>query len=168
VLERARVIRRTSAGAAAAIGGGVARRFMRLPRSERRLALGAALLMGGIRIALAIAPLRVVRRLLAVDRERRSHRSRIRRGAADAHAVARAVTRAGAVLPGATCLVRALALHRMLGRRGHRARLLIGFERSASGPVAGHAWVESAGAVFGMSGEGSRYAPAVRPVGSRR
>jgi hypothetical protein len=138
---------------------GLVRRCLRLPGPGRRLALRAALLMSAIRVALAVAPLGRVRGALSLRPGRSSG------AAAGAGDVARAVARAGAAVPGATCLVRALALDRMLRARGHPARLVIGFARTPSGSLRGHAWVESGGAVFGGPDDPSRYAAAGRPPG---
>lgn len=47
-----------------------------------------------------------------------------------------------------TCLVRACALHWMLGRRGIPSRLCIGVNRSPAG-IHAHAWVEVSGEAVG-------------------
>ena len=125
--------------------GSLARRFASLRPSERRLVVRAALLMGAIRVALSFLPVRAVRRALV-----RGRRARASSGAAPG-GLARAVIRAGTVVPGATCLVQALALTAMLERRGHAAQLVVGFGRTPLGSLDGHAWVETEGAVIGGS-----------------
>ena len=63
---------------------------------------------------------------------------------------ARAVTRASAYVPRATCLAQALAVQVLLQRRGCTADLRIGLARGGLQRVEGHAWVECHGkVVFG-------------------
>lgn len=139
-----------------------ARRFRHLDPAERRLVLEAALFTVAVRLALSALSLRTVRGLLA----------RIPAVAGPvsgqaASSIARAVTRARAVVPGATCLVRALVVRTLLVRRGHSAHLRLGFVRSEGGVLSGHAWVESEGRVFDDTGEASGYAPAPDFAGQR-
>lgn len=139
-----------------------ARRFRHLDPAERRLALEAALFTVVVRVALSALPVRTVRGLLA------HIPSAARPVSGDAgSSIARAVTRAGAVVPGATCLVRALVLRTLIERRGRSAHLRLGFVRSEGGALSGHAWVESEGRVFDDTGEASRYAPAPDLAGQR-
>ncbi len=132
-----------------------ARRFRHLDPAERRLVLEAALFAVAVRVALSALSLRTVRGLLA-------HIPAVARPVSGdvASSIARAVTRARSVVPGATCLVRALVVHTLLVRRGHSAHLRLGFVRSEKGVLSGHAWVESEGRVFDDTGEASTYAPA--------
>ena len=139
-----------------------ARRFRHLDPAERRLALEAALVTAAVRLALSGLSLRTVRGLLA-----RIPAVRCPLPAERAESVARAVTRARAVVPGATCLVRALVVRALLVRRGHAAHLRLGFVRSEGGALGGHAWVESDGRVFDDTGEASCYAPAPDVAGQR-
>ena len=139
-----------------------ARRFRHLDPAERRLVLEAALFTVAVRVALSVLSLRAVRGLLA----------RIPAVACPisgdvASSIARAVTRARAVAPGATCLVRALVVRTLLMRRGHTAHLRLGFVRREGGALSGHAWVESEGCVFDDTGEASGYAPAPDFAGQR-
>jgi hypothetical protein len=139
-----------------------ARRFRHLDPAERRLALEAALLTVAVRVALSVLSLRTVRGLLA----RIPAVARPVSGDA-ASSIARAVMRTRAVVPGATCLVRALVVQALLVRRNHSAHLRLGFVRSAGGVLSGHAWVESEGRVFDDTGEASGYAPAPDFAGQR-
>ena len=132
-----------------------------LESAERRLALEAALLTVAVRLGLSALSLRTLRGLLA-----RLSPARPRR-AESAETIALAATRAGAVVPGATCLVRALVAEALLRRRGHAARLRVGFRRGEAGVLSGHAWVESDGRVFDDAGEASRYTPAPATAGWR-
>ena len=84
-----------------------------------------------------------------------------------ASSITRAVTRARNVAPGATCLVRALVVRTLLVRRGHTAKLRLGFVRREGGVLSGHAWVESEGRVFDDTGEAPCYAPALDFAGQR-
>jgi hypothetical protein len=139
-----------------------ARRFRHLDPAERRLALEAALFTVAVRLALSALSVRTVRGLLA----RIPTAARPISGDA-ASSIARAVTRARAVVPGATCLARALVLRTLIERRGRSAHLRLGFVRSEDGALSGHAWVESEGRVFDDTGEASRYAPAPGFAGPR-
>ena len=139
-----------------------ARRFRHLDPAERRLALEAALFTAAVRLALSGLSLRTVRGLLA-----RIPAAPRPLPTESAERVARAVTRARAVAPGATCLVRALVVRALLVRRGHTAHVRLGFVRSAGGALSGHAWVESDGRVFDDTGEASRHAPAPDVAGQR-
>ena len=138
------------------------RRFCHLDPAERRLVLEAALLTVAVKVALSALSLLTVRGLLA----RIPAVARPVSGDA-ASSIARAVTRARAVVPGATCLVRALVVQALLVRRGHSAHLRLGFVRSEGGALSGHAWVESEGRVFDDTGEASGYAPAQGFAGQR-
>ena len=139
-----------------------ARRFRHLDPAERRLVLEAALFTVAVRLALSALSLRTVRGLLV-------HIPSVARPISGdaASSIARAVTRARAVVPGATCLVRALAVQALLVRRGYSAHLRLGFVRREGNVLSGHAWVESEGRVFDDTGEASRYAPAPGFAGQR-
>ena len=52
-----------------------------------------------------------------------------------------AVSRVSRLVPGATCLTQALALQRLLRRRGLASRVEVGFLRSEGRDVKGHAWL---------------------------
>ncbi len=139
-------------------------RLSRLDRSEHRLlTFRAALLMGAVRLGLMILPVEALRGLLSRLALRPSRLS----GTSRSDDIARAVTRASMVVPGATCLVRALALEALLERRGYPARLRIGFARTEGGSLSGHAWVEAAGTVFGAAGDPVPHAPATSPEPGR-
>ena len=65
---------------------------------------------------------------------------------ADKRHLARTVDRAARFVPGATCLVRALAGAHLLAAAGQRAEVFIGVRRRA-GALEAHAWLESGGQV---------------------
>ena len=132
-------------------------RFIRRPPSEQRLALLAALVMAAVRLGLAIASVRTVRRILDRAVARPAAGSPVPSAPDE---VGLAVARAALVVPGATCLVQSLALEALLRRRGCPARLCVGFARGAGRDLAGHAWVESAGWASAGAGEIAGYAGA--------
>ena len=137
------------------------RRFMRLDPADRGAAVEAAVLMAAVAVALTAVRTGAVRAALgrlAVPRRAAAGARRRESGAAAAE-VERAVRRAAAVVPRASCLVQALAAEAMLGRRGCPARLHVGFARGAGGALGGHAWVESGGCV--VAGGGPADAPGV-------
>jgi hypothetical protein len=115
------------------------RKFWWLPARDRGLLLIALLLLGAIRLGLALLPFQTVRRLL----------SRLSRAPAgqmpEENAVRRVVWAldvASHILPGSTsCLPRALAGHLLLARRGVVATLQIGVARGAAGQLEAHAWI---------------------------
>lgn len=122
--------------------------------AERSLRLEAVLLVAAIRVGLWLLPLRALRRWLALLG--RAPRAPWEAGSPDR--VARAVARAGRSVPRATCLAQALAGQVLLERRGHPARLRIGFRWSDDRRLEGHAWVESAGRIVTGGAELARHA----------
>lgn len=76
-----------------------------------------------------------------------SDTSRVAAPSLPASSVRRAVERAARVLPGATCVPQALAVHWMLARRGYCSKIVIGVERNHLQTVSAHAWVESGNVV---------------------
>ena len=63
-------------------------------------------------------------------------------GADSVTAVERALWRASRLVPGSTCIHRALAAQKMLIRRGFGARVVIGL-RKRHAQLEGHAWIEA-------------------------
>jgi hypothetical protein len=124
--------------------------------ADRGLLVSALCLVSAIRLGLLVLPLRMVGRVLGwlVSRE-----PGVARDLALANRVARAVTRAGRVIPSATCLTQALAAQLLLERHGFPARLHIGVVRDGRQAVRGHAWVESGGKVVIGGPDLSTYVP---------
>jgi hypothetical protein len=123
------------------------RRFLRLPGRERWLRLRALGRVAEARLRLSFLPFRRVRSwcdAAAIPAD----------GPADRFSPAdvdRAVRSAATFVPGATCLVRAMAARVLLGRCGHPSRLLLGLRRGEGGDLDAHAWVEcGAGTVVGQ------------------
>ena len=130
-------------------------RFRRRSPVERRvlaLALGAVVV---VRLALTVAPsrliIRAVRRLTERDRRPRHDASRRLSSATIVWAV-EAVAR---YIPGATCLTQALAAQFLLQRYDVAATLCIGVARSHAGDFRAHAWLEREGRII-LGGEQSR------------
>jgi len=132
---------------------------MRRHPAEWGLAAVAAVLMAGVRLGLAVRSVGTVRRWL--DRVVVGGTSGLAPSAPDD--VALAVARAAPVVPGATCLVQSLVLEALLRRRGHPARLCLGFARPSGLDIAGHAWVESAGWASPGAAEAAGYVRARAP-----
>jgi hypothetical protein len=116
-------------------------RLMRLCIAEVRLLLRAGLTLAATRLAITLLPFAGTRRLLQVPLP--SGQPTL-----PPEQVAWAVQATARLVPGATCLVRALALERMLRRDGQPARLTIGVAKVPGAPLAAHAWVESDGVVL--------------------
>ncbi|HUL02175.1 MAG TPA: lasso peptide biosynthesis B2 protein [Gemmatimonadales bacterium] len=120
------------------------RRFLALPPAERRAVVGAAVLIGAVRMGLPLLPFRNFRRLLAFFSHGRAAHP------LPADRVAWAVATAARRVPGPnTCLVQALAAQALLARHGHVTELRIGVARAGEG-IEAHAWLEQHGRpVFG-------------------
>ncbi len=115
-------------------------RWRRLRAPEKRLRVSALCAVAGARLALTILPfarLRASSSRIATAGPRRPTRA-----GPTPPEVDRAVSSAARFVPGATCLVRALAAQWILHRSGRRAALRIGVAQHANGTVDAHAWVE--------------------------
>lgn len=119
------------------------RRYLSLPRSERRLFHEAWRALLSARLRLAAGSFR-------------SARAWSERGALGTLApgapqeVAAAVRRAARGVPGALCLAQALAARVLLRRRGVPAELCLGAGQAERGGFVAHAWLEHGGeVVFG-------------------
>jgi Transglutaminase-like superfamily len=132
-------------------------RFAALEPAERRLMLRAWATVALLRAATLLVSYGRVRGIVA-----RLGRSGRGAGAGTRPApeqIARAVMRAGALVPGGrNCLVRALAAEALLARFGYPVALRFGIARTASGALIGHAWLESDGHVLVGDFEPDRYA----------
>jgi len=118
-------------------------KLWRLDPAERRLLLGAAVLLGGVRVGLLLLSFGRLQRILTLPA--RGHAKH----PMPAGRIAWAVAAAGRRVPGATCLVQALAAQVLLARHGHVAELRIGVARTTEG-IEAHAWLERDGEpIFG-------------------
>ena len=116
---------------------------------ERRLLAGVALLLVGLRVALALLPYRIVRRLLdgpasdgLLTAEPAIPEPRRRQMIWAVEAVGRRV------LGDSPCLPQALALRWMLRRHGEDTTLHIGVRKAQAGDLLAHAWLEQDGVVL--------------------
>jgi hypothetical protein len=121
------------------------RKYLRLPATDRRFLVKAALLLGVVRLGLWLLPFQTLRRLLArmtceTTTLHDAEQTSIER-------IAWTVAGASQYIPMATCLTQALTTQVLLGWQGHAARLCIGVARSESGQFQAHAWVECQGRV---------------------
>ena len=67
------------------------------------------------------------------------------------------------IVPGATCLTQALALHYLRARAGHPTRIRIGVRRRDDGRIAAHAWLVDGDIVLigGQDEQLARFTPLV-------
>ncbi len=118
-------------------------KLWRLAPAERRLILGAALLLCGVRVVLSLLAFDKLQRLLVFLAHGHA------RDSLPVERIAWAVTAAGRRIPGATCLAQALTAQVLLARYGHVAQLRVGVARATEG-IEAHAWLERYGVpIFG-------------------
>ena len=135
-----------------------------MPSQERWLLARCVAVVAATRLALWIAPYRVVRD--ATDRLSRPVSGR-RLPPGEADRIAANVERAGRVIRDASCLTQALAARVLMRRNGLDARLRLGVRRGRSGSMEAHAWIESDGRVVVGAGEIGSFAPLRGPVRDR-
>jgi hypothetical protein len=133
--------------AAARRGRSLLRRFLRQSPARQQLLLRAVWTLFLVRVALWVAPSRLVLRWVDAKLPPESSPD-----AADARddvkKVTLAVEAAGRRMPwAATCLTQALAAQALLARQGYRAALKIGVARGRQGEFKAHAWLEHRGEV---------------------
>ena len=115
-------------------------RWMALPSRRKALLVEALLLVSAVRATLSVVPYR--RRSSVLRRLDRMVPESARRTTPDD--AAWAVSRASRLVPGASCLTRAIALELLVGRdAGTGVVFRIGVRRGASGGIEGHAWIET-------------------------
>lgn len=115
-------------------------RWRRLRAPEKRLRVSALCAVASARLALTLLPfarLRASSARVATGAPRRPSRA-----GPTPPEVDRAVSSSARFVPGATCLVRALAAQWILRRAGRRAALRIGVAQRGDGALDAHAWVE--------------------------
>jgi hypothetical protein len=120
------------------------RRFLELPRADRRLLLTSAVLVPATRVGLWVLPFTTVRGLLGRLAPEPPPSSS---GGHPVQRIRRAISLVSRYVPGASCLTRALSAQALLRRDGHPASLHIGVAREDDGQLVAHAWVESNGRV---------------------
>lgn len=114
------------------------RKFRDLSRPDRNLLCAAWVSLIRARIAVSVFSLPRLRRNLPPAA----------RPGADPLRIAWALHAASRFVPRSTCLVRALAAHRLLAKHGHASDLRIGVAKSDEAGLAAHAWVECGGTVL--------------------
>jgi hypothetical protein len=128
-------------------------RLIRLSPPERRLLVRAAWLLVLLRLALAALPLPLLERLVR-------RLARARSGTAPSvDQIGWALAAAARRVPGASCLVQALAARILLGRQRIPAVVRLGVARERGAALASHAWVESEGRVVVGDAHLDRYVP---------
>lgn len=143
------------------------RKFLCLSAIDRHLLVGAALLLGAIRLGLWLLPFQTIRQLLA---KMTQHASDARRACAPKRCSAQArdyperivwaVVAASRYVPKATCLTQALGAQVLLALRGYPAHLHFGVtKKGEEGQFEAHAWVEIQGKVLIGGSELGRYTP---------
>jgi hypothetical protein len=113
-------------------------KFWGLSGADRRLVCAAWVSLVRARIAVSA---------VSLPRLRRKPHLAARAGA-DPVRIGWAVCVASRFVPRPTCLVRALAAHRLLAAHGHDSDLRIGVAKAGAAGFAAHAWVECGGAVL--------------------
>lgn len=141
-------------------------RLVGMPPHERRLLAAALPVVLIARLGqLALAPRRLAPLMVALGEAM---------GAPQAHTdyaerAARAVARAGRLVPGADSLTLAVATLALLRRRGLTGRLCRGVRRDGSGALHTHAWVEHNGRLIvgGPRARVAQYTPLGGHAGRR-
>lgn len=138
------------------------RRFLRLSPEERVLVLRAGVALAAVRVLSALLPHSRVRAITGGGHASGAGIPGVPRVVAHRarpapREIGRAVERAATVVPGATCLVQALAAEWLIRRAAGEAVVRIGVAREGGG-LAAHAWVESAGEIVLGGAEAARYA----------
>ena len=113
-------------------------------RRIRRAIFDALPVVVAVRLALWLLPFPATRRYVASIRPRSIS---VAGDPATVSNLVRAVRASSRLVPHATCLTQAIALHYLLARRGRQGRIHIGVRRRASGGFESHAWVELDGEV---------------------
>jgi hypothetical protein len=127
----------------------------RIPRlSELPVLLRAGLWICAVRLGLWLVPLQKLRGAVAfLTRENRRNR-----GACSLPQFVWAVSAASRLVPRATCLTKAVALHILLRRAGLQSSIHFGVAKEGERFEA-HAWVESQNRVVIGEFESNRYVP---------
>lgn len=124
------------------------KRLLALPGSRRRLLVEAVLTLLWVRLALHIVP---VERL-------RAWAGHVGLDVQPLAPVVWAVRAAARRVPGSSCLVSALALQRLLSRRGHVTELHVGVAKQGE-RFSAHAWLVGEGKILIGETDGETYAP---------
>ena len=119
-------------------------KFLNLSSTEQRLLIKTWIVLGLIRLGMALLPFSTLRKLL--------YRFRSILGRSEKEfSEDRLVWSVGVVsryIPKATCLAQAITTQFLLQQAGHQAYLHIGVAEVEKGGLKAHAWVESQGKVL--------------------
>jgi hypothetical protein len=126
-------------------------RWRELPAADRSLVREALLEVSGVRLALHVRPMAALKRDVVPERV-----------AADLSRISWAVKAAARVVPRATCLAQALAMQRMLAKRGCPSKMEVGVARNHKGLEA-HAWLVCDGEVVIGGEEAALFVPLEAP-----
>ena len=138
-------------------------RLYRLTRHERQLLAAAWVGLVVARLGLAVLPFRTLR-----GWAEREPWPTSREGLPDPERAAGLVEAAARHHPlGTTCLTRALVLCRLLRRRGHEARLVVGCARP-NGRFEAHAWVACGSQAVAAAGPLDRFETLLGGVSASR
>jgi hypothetical protein len=118
------------------------RRVLNLPAAERSLLLRAVPLLAVVNLCLRIFPFRTLYRRWSSALPRLARPGR--QGGPSPERIVQLVAAASRCVPGAHCLVRAVAAQLLLARAGHLAEMRIGVRKQGDGLDA-HAWLEYQG-----------------------
>jgi hypothetical protein len=129
-------------------------RFTRLPPGRRQLLLRATCWVVAVRLALWLVPFRILWGL-----SQRKAANQPPTGPVSPADLAWAVRTAGRLVPRATCLTQALALHKLLRRAGHSCRVRIGVAKTPGGRLTAHAWVEGDHPTLAVGPEAGQFTP---------
>jgi hypothetical protein len=121
--------------------------FLRNSLSDLRLLVKALVLVGIVRLALWLMPLRILREMVERIYKRRSS-STTYQDIRMVRRVAASVRRVSRYVPAASCLTQALTTQFLLARRGQVSSLVIGVAKSEAGEFKAHAWLESNGKII--------------------
>jgi hypothetical protein len=137
------------------------RRCARLSGAEWRLLADAGVLLVAVRAALWALPWdRAIGQVRSI---RISSPARLGRGSPSIDRLEWAVRNASRLVPYATCLTQALALHRLLSRAGYPSSVQIGVAKVPGRQLASHAWVEHEGRpLLDNAGELAQYSRLLR------
>jgi hypothetical protein len=119
-------------------------KFLNLSSIEQRLLIRTWILLGLIRLGMALLPFSTLRKLLY------RFRSILGRGEKEfsEDRLVWSVAVVSRYVPKATCLAQAITTQLLLQQAGHQACLHIGVTEAEKGGLKAHAWVESQGKVL--------------------
>ncbi|MHA3791513.1 lasso peptide biosynthesis B2 protein [Sphingomonas sp. YL-JM2C] len=132
------------------------RRRAALAWRHGRLLVQCLAVVAAVRIGLALFGYRVVLDHIAKAAPARP-------SGAHAHLHIWCVKHGARIVPGATCLTQALALHYLRARAGHPTHIRIGVRQRDDGRIAAHAWLVDGDAVLigGQDEQLARFTPLV-------